>query len=235
MALQHNPKIVTNGLVLCLDAGNPLSYSGSGTAWNDLSGNGNNGTLTNGPTFSSANNGFFSFDGTNDYGTIPASSLWNFSTNNLTIEFWFYINATPGSQFARYLQFANGDVYTSISISVNDRNTNQILISLSSNGSSWDICNTVGGILIDNRWNHCVLTRVGSSFTFYVNLVPTSIVTSASALYYSAAQVPVFGGQASSSRFINGKISQIRVYNGTGLSFNEITQNYNATKGRFGL
>jgi hypothetical protein len=51
MALSHSPKIVTDGLVLCLDAGDGKSYSGSGTTWTDRSGNGNNGTLTNDPTF----------------------------------------------------------------------------------------------------------------------------------------------------------------------------------------
>ena len=59
--------LVTDGLVLALDAGRTLSYSGSGTTWTDLSGNSNNGTLTNGPTFSSDNFGAIVFDGTNDY------------------------------------------------------------------------------------------------------------------------------------------------------------------------
>lgn len=64
MALQHSPSIVTSGLVLCLDAANPRSYPGSSTAWRDVSGNFNNGTLYNGPTFS---NGVMSFDGIDDY------------------------------------------------------------------------------------------------------------------------------------------------------------------------
>ena len=66
MALAHSPKIITDGLVLCLDAGNTKSYPGSGTTWTDLSGNGNNGTLTNmdGANLDSANGGSFTFDGT---------------------------------------------------------------------------------------------------------------------------------------------------------------------------
>ena len=56
-----------NGLVLALDAANTKSYPGSGTTWTDLSGRGNTGTLTNGPTYSSANGGSIVFDGTNDY------------------------------------------------------------------------------------------------------------------------------------------------------------------------
>ena len=61
MGLSHSPNIVTDGLVLCLDAANPRSYPGSGTSWLDLSGQGNNGTL-NGPTFSNDNSGFLVFD-----------------------------------------------------------------------------------------------------------------------------------------------------------------------------
>jgi hypothetical protein len=53
MAISYNPRIVTDGLVLALDAGNPKSYPGSGTTWTDLSGNGNNGTLVNGVGYNS--------------------------------------------------------------------------------------------------------------------------------------------------------------------------------------
>ena len=59
--------IITSGLVLFLDAGNTSSYPGSGTTWTDLSGNGNNGTLTNGPTYTSSNGGAIVFDGINDF------------------------------------------------------------------------------------------------------------------------------------------------------------------------
>ena len=75
MGLAHSPKIVTNGLVLCLDAGNTKSYPGSGTAWTDLSGRGNNGTLTNGPTYSSTNGGSVVFDAVDDYVTVPHNRI----------------------------------------------------------------------------------------------------------------------------------------------------------------
>ena len=74
MGISYNPKIVTNGLVLCLDAANAKSYPGSGTAWTDLSGLGNTGTLTNGPTYSSANNGSIVLDGINDYTSITCAA-----------------------------------------------------------------------------------------------------------------------------------------------------------------
>jgi len=66
VALSHSPKIVTDGLVLCLDAGNPKSYPGSGTTWTDLSGNSNNGTLVNGVGYNGSNLGSLSFDGVDD-------------------------------------------------------------------------------------------------------------------------------------------------------------------------
>ena len=71
MGLAHSPRIVTDGLVLALDAGNTKSYPGSGTSWSDLSGNGNNGTLVNGVVFSNSNGGIFDFDGIDDYISIP--------------------------------------------------------------------------------------------------------------------------------------------------------------------
>jgi uncharacterized delta-60 repeat protein len=85
MALSHSPSIITQNLSLCLDAANPKSYPGSGTTWTDLSGNGNTGTLTNGPTFDSDNLGSLSFDGVDDYSTLTSnytlSAGW-------TLSFW---------------------------------------------------------------------------------------------------------------------------------------------------
>jgi hypothetical protein len=83
------PKIVTNGLVLNYDAGQQNSYSGSGTTWTDLSGRGNTGTLTNGPTYSSANGGSIVFDGVDDYVNIGSQSLVGSGTSPFSVELWF--------------------------------------------------------------------------------------------------------------------------------------------------
>ena len=84
MALEHHPRIVTNGLFLYYDFANYRSYSGSGITINNLI-SGYGGTLVNGPTFSSSNLGYVSFDGSNDYAqlTLPALTSWSFS-------FWIY-------------------------------------------------------------------------------------------------------------------------------------------------
>ena len=101
------PSIVTNGLVLCLDAGNQLSYPGTGTTWNDLSRNGNNGTLTNGPVFNSG--GSMVFDGVNDY--ISLGTYIGFGSINRTIITWFRITTlTAGAQ--RIITFPADDTST---------------------------------------------------------------------------------------------------------------------------
>jgi hypothetical protein len=97
MAVQYaSGKIVTSGLVLALDAADKNSYPGSGTTWTDLSGNGNNGTLVNGPTFSSANGGSIVFDGVDDYVTCGTNSSTLVSSMTISSTFLFisYTNAT---------------------------------------------------------------------------------------------------------------------------------------------
>lgn len=87
MGINHQGPIVTDGLVLCLDAANPKSYPGSGTAWMDLSGNGNNGTLTNGPTYNSGNKGSIVFDGVNDY-VRTNYQLQQLTFNQFSVSSW---------------------------------------------------------------------------------------------------------------------------------------------------
>ena len=93
MAVAGGPNIVEDGLVLALDAANKKSYPGSGTVWSDLSGNSNDGTLTNGPTFSSNNSGIFSFDGANDIVVGPAT-VNSLSSTTMTISIWTNPNST---------------------------------------------------------------------------------------------------------------------------------------------
>ena len=91
MAFSYSPKIVTNGLVLCLDAANRRSYPGAGTAWTDLSGNNNHATLINGPIFNNINTGNIIFDGTND--TSSFGNVLNLRTNNFTLIQWIKPNS----------------------------------------------------------------------------------------------------------------------------------------------
>ena len=94
MAVGYNPRIVTDGLVLCLDSANTKSYGGSGTTWTDVSGSGNNGTLYNGPTHTSGADGYFTFDGSNDYSQL--SDTLAPSTGSFSGFFWYQITGTSG-------------------------------------------------------------------------------------------------------------------------------------------
>ena len=94
MALSHGPSpIITNGLVLCLDAADRNSYPGSGTTWTDLSGRGNNGTLQNGVGYSGDNGGSLSFDGVDDYVSIGTSGF-PFGNSAGTLSCWARTNTT---------------------------------------------------------------------------------------------------------------------------------------------
>jgi hypothetical protein len=92
MGTQGGPGIVTDGLVLSLDAANKKSYPGSGTAWTDLSGAGKSGTLTNGPVFSSDNVGIIDFDGSNDYIQLQSDGTGTFNNQIFSLGMWFKVD-----------------------------------------------------------------------------------------------------------------------------------------------
>ena len=97
MATNYSPSIVTDGLVLCLDAANTKSYPGSGTTWTDISGRGNNGTLTNGPTFSSDDGGSIVVDGSNDFILTPRVTGTGLSNRSVSWGIWVNPSSTSGN------------------------------------------------------------------------------------------------------------------------------------------
>ena len=112
MGFYRGPQIVKSGLVLHLDAANPKSYPGTGTTWSDRAGNlnggvVNNGTLVNGPSFSSANMGSIGFDGSNDY--VDMSTSPNL-TNSLTVCVFVNISLITGLNQVIYGPSANGSL-----------------------------------------------------------------------------------------------------------------------------
>ena len=114
------PSIVTDGLSLYLDAANTRSYPGSGTAWYDLSGNVNHGTLVNGPTFDSGNAGSIVFDGTNKYVNFPNPLNKTQLDQIWTVQSWINITTAPyqilvgglnSDLFIEYVQGNNSLLY----------------------------------------------------------------------------------------------------------------------------
>jgi len=226
MATQRGPKIVRDGLVLCLDAADRKSYAGSGNNWFDLSGNNRTGTLTpavNGPTFSSSNGGSIVFDGSDDYvsGTLPSLSAY-------TIDLWFY-STDITSKLIFYIFSGTSSVATGIGFGgtyVTETN------------NRWYYADDVpmsnsNMTITTNKWYNLTLTDNGSnSFTFYTNgqLSWGSVPETSRGL-----NVYSIGRRASDGAWnAKGNMAITRVYNRV-LSASEILQNFNAQRGRFGI
>ena len=233
MAFAHSPKIVTDGLVLALDAGNPKSYPGSGTIWRDKSGNGNDGTLTNGPTFSSDNGGALVFDGANDEIVIPHDSSIDFTTNSFSLHAWVRTDQVGSTRFI----MGKGD-----SIAINGGVGYSMY--LGNLGTDWLFGvwdgtgnNSAGS---DNyvevgKWvNLCgVYSAEENRHQMYANGELISTQTRTVDSISTTNNLFIGAGQQGLGQW-DGHIAYSSIYN-RALSTSEIQQNYNALKGRFGL
>lgn len=233
MAGNNGPKIVTSGLVLALDAADRKSYSGSGTAWNDLSGNGNNGTLTNGPTFNSANGGSIVFDGSNDYVTCGSSITQTFT--NFSAEAIFKVGITNKKQ-AIFSTFdgANGGYGLEI---LDNTNSNKFNWFGFTNGSTFGSVMSVSSATLNSLYNVTVVFQGSISFQIYINgILNNSSVASIASITKGAAAAFQLGDDPSvgNSLYFQGNIHSLKVYN-RALSATEVLQNFNATRGRFGI
>ena len=220
MALSHSPRIITDGLVLCLDAANRKSYPTTGTTWTDLSGRGNNGTLVNGVGYNGSNGGSLSFDGVDDVITFASNNIIS-GTQNFTVEAIVKSNntASPDYIFGNYgLSNYNGlELYSYL---------NKFRF--------WYGAETFSNSTISpNTWYILVCTRSGNTTSIYINGIlditgtnPNSITTS---LSYRIGNGPDYN-----TEIYSGNISKVSVYN-RALSAAEIKQNYNALKSRYGL
>jgi hypothetical protein len=223
MALHHSPRIVTNGLVLCLDAGNRKSYSGSGNVWRDLAGS-NNGTLTNSPTFSSANGGSIAFDGANDFVIITNNISLN--TPNNTLVCWAKSNVENWNEYGFLLSKRN--IYI-IHPTINTKNVNYYY-RLNDNWIQEMV--TVPNITI---WNMYACSWDGTRINAYLNgsLIKSGVKTGLLNTG-DTNSLEIGRDSGNSSRILNGNISIAQIYN-RALTPAEIQQNYNATKGRYKL
>jgi len=230
-------KIVTNGLVLALDAADKNSYPGSGTTWRDMSGNGNNGTLTNGPTFNSGNGGSIVFDGTNDF--VVGNQSIN-TGQNFSVFAWI----RPGAINVRNAIVGNGYPYIStkgwlFSTATNYGNPlilNSFFISI---GSDNAYRTAASNSLVTNTWNYIggIVTNGGQDIKLYSNGIETSYyggTLSATTILYDTNELNIGRRYSTSSELFIGFMGNIQIYNRV-LSAQEILQNYNAQKSRFNL
>ena len=214
MAVGYNPRVVTDGLVLALDAGNTKSYPGSGTSWSDLSGNSNTGTLTNGPTYSSDNGGSIVFDGTDDYVT---SSFTFTAGQSVTISGWLYSTASTSA----YRNFV--DTLSSYPMIWWDTNGK-----IEFDTSSGYITPSV----YRNQWVYVTLVKPSGTTiaSYYVN---GAFASNGGVSYSVPASTPTWFNRSAGQTWI-GNCSNISIYN-RALSAQEIQQNFNALRGRYGI
>jgi hypothetical protein len=224
MGLKHHPRVVTNGLVMYLDAANTRSYSGSGLTVNGLVGIG--GTLVNGVGFTSSNSGSFVFDGTNDFinPTFPVSN-----NSDFTVGFWMNYQDVTNSE--RGLVVTWDISYNGFGIATNAGKIRSWVNDGGSGGIDW-------ASIVTNTWKYYTLAFSNSLKTQYV-YIDGNFLNSENrnaTVTHSSLQI-ARGGQSGSGQLafyqsLKCQISQLSIYNRT-LSAQEILQNYNATKMRY--
>ncbi len=225
MSLGHGAGIVRSGLVLHLDAANIKSYPGTGTVWNDLSGNGNNSTLNNGPTYSTSNAGIFSLDGTNDW--VDCSNASIFSPPLLTAS--IMVRCTSFS--TRPHLFGRGDGGAGNFYMVVE--TNSVFRFYNDIGAGWSIAaNTTAFSL--NKWTYVTVTHDGSFSRIYYDGVQQVETARSGSLRNWQSNTLQIGSILSGSSLINGNVAFAHLYN-RALSATEIQQNFNATRGRYNI
>ena len=226
------PNIVTDGLVLYLDAANTKSYVSGSTTWVDIAA-GNNGTFTNGPTFNSSNFGSIVFDGSDDYINVPYNSNLN-TPNGATYEIW--LKPTIGSSG----EFLNRGTSDAGATPDNPRfyiyNTGKIYFDWSR--PSVDVYSETSSNVTMGGWNQVVgVAPPNSALKIYINgsesTYSIQVQTTLSTLPNTTDPIQI-GGATWINRFFNGNISIVRLYDRV-LTNSEILQNYNAQKSRFGL
>jgi hypothetical protein len=230
MAFRYSPKIVTDGLVLSVDAANKKSYPGSGTVWNDLSGNGSTATLTNGPAYSSNNAGIISFDGINDTAEISSVSAYS-QTQAHTYEAFINITAVKSG----YLWILNNGGGTGGTSAIYQTNASLgIVFQFFSDGGNAVATMKDGGTnkYVPFGWHHVVWRYNGNqTITFFVDGVEYDSVATATT-WAATNSNPRFGAWYNGNFDAQFDLASFKIYN-RALTAAEILQNYNALKNRF--
>jgi len=224
MSVQSGPNLIESGLVLCLDAANRKSYSGSGNTWIELS-NRNTSTLANTPFYNSAN-GSFTFNGgaTDQYVTGNLSIIA--AGSNVTTEAFIKLNTVSGVKNIFTLgrsavSFSYGMVINGSSFRFRNSNNDHIFSSPTT--------------LTTEVWYHLVLSSTATETTGYVNGfsqgTTVNVVTNNAITEYCISRRAL----NDASEYMNGQIALVRVYYNKAFTQNEVLQNFNALRGRFGI
>jgi hypothetical protein len=222
---------INTNLFLNLDAGNSSSYSGVGSTWNDLSGNGRNATLINTPTYSGSQGGYFHFtDERFEYAVtpvVPSLSIW-------TIEAWYRPTKSLTGKITSIVSNEYNGININYSLGNNNAPTTNYNLSGGFYNGSWKT--TTGLTPTLNTWYQGLVTYDGSTVTQYSNgIVQSSIAGAGPSVSGGGIRIARrWDGGNLSTNFFDGDISIVRIYS-TALSAAQVLQNYNAVKGRYGL
>ena len=235
MAVQYNPAIVTDGLITCFDAANLKSYIPNAGTIIDLSTNNINGTLTNGPGFSSLNGGSITFDGTNDCITLANDSKLNITTENFTLEcVLFYQRST--SNFARVVSRNGGYLAPGWAFYAGYWPAGNLdSVTFQWGTSTW--FSLSGFPVLENTWYHACITKVNNVISIYRNGIFNDSLENS--FNFNNTNQPTRIGcstynDGSLSEFFKGRVAIFRQYN-IGLNSSQVLQNFNAIRGRFGI
>jgi len=230
-ALKHvyNPQLVTDGMLLRLDANETSSYSGSGATWSDISGNGNHMSLKFSPTYVSSTISYFDFNGTTQYAqgtgiTIPSTSY--------TKSVWFWIDAYADNNIVSgyngtggHFLFMGSSVYNKIFVG----HHNQV----PSFAPNFITYQSTASISLNTWYNVTVTFNTTNGFKIYINgqLDSSHNMTLA---HLGSGTTNLGAYSDSGGNYLNGRISKVYTYNRV-LSATEILQNFNADRTQFGL
>lgn len=254
MAFNYSPKINRKGLFFCIDAANKRSYNGSGSLLSDISGQNNNATLVNGPTFTTDNNGAITFDATNDTVSTPIPLITLSALSSFTMDCWIkipsYPTAAEPNQYNKVTR--NGVVmgaayYSGVAIYWTGNAT----------GTAFDVYGYIRGadlyrttslysVTTLNKYFNFTLvnSRIDTTLKLYVNGILHSSVAGPTqeynaGLYPSAGNIgfnkpQIDGGGENVYSYLAFTMGNAKIYN-TALSADDIFNNFNALKGRFNL
>ncbi len=236
MAFHTGPKISTNGLVLSLDVANSKSYTSGSTIWNDTSGYSFTGSIINGPSYSIDNGGSLVFNGTNNYVSVPYSATLA-PTSQITFGSWAFLSNWNTSANIRILSKTESGGYQ---LGMSDGlYTNRLGAIIFNSGSYRTV--SVSTSSLSPGWHHFVVTCDGQNTILYVDGVSQSTFSlpAPGPIQYVTNNHLVVGAEPATGTTVTGnywpgRIANAFVYN-IALSSNDVSQMYNATKGRFNL
>lgn len=244
MGLSHSPRIVTDGLVFCVDAANKRSYPGAGTTWTDLSHNPTNLSLVNGVQYRDEGNGSFLFDGTDDIIVGTGSTNLIDIPSGFTISFW--LNQVTEDRTVGILRIENAASQLSLNITTRPEPAGYLSCGTTntSGGAAFGSEGGPGGSWPLNEWYHCTFVHRGTTnkndLDWYFNGIETlAFGWNYRYRFHNPSQTfrnndgeIKLGDSELRNRYLNAYIANLQIYNRT-LTDDEIRQNYLATKGRY--